>query len=152
MDIELWKLIITALIAIAGWLVAGWLSSLRDTANKRRELVVQHLVDAYKVLTQEIGQRETTSDSMRTFEDLLSEIQLFGSKSQVEIARRLSHETATNGTSEIDPLIEDMRDSLRKELGLQPVEGNTIWLRFTDASSRAIDERSTEQTEEREPE
>jgi len=138
MDLELTKLIVTVLIAILGWIFAGWLNSRRDTANKRRDLVVQHLVDAYKILTQEIGHRETSIESITKFENLLSEIQLFGSKKQVELARKLSNQTAQNGVSEIDPLVEEMRNSLRNELGLEQVEGTTIWLRFEESHKSQI--------------
>ncbi len=138
MEIELTKLVVTVLLAIAGWLFAGWLNSLRDSANKRREIVVQHLIDAYKTLTQEIGRRDTTVESITKLENLLSEIQLFGSRKQVDLARKLSNQTAQEGVSTIDPLIEDMRDTLRKELGLEPLEGNTIWLRFTEKFKREI--------------
>jgi hypothetical protein len=131
MDFELVKLIVTVLVAVAGWIFAGWLSSRRDTANKRRDLVVQHLIDAYKIFTQEIGHREKSIESITKLENLLSEIQLFGSRTQVELARKLSNQVAQDGASEIDPLVEEMRNSLRKELGLEPVEGATIWLRFT---------------------
>jgi len=139
MNIELVKLLSTVLLAVAGWAFAGWLNSRRDTANKRRELVVQHLIGAYKILTQEIGRRDTTSESMTKLENLLSEIQLFGSKQQVELARKLSNQTANEGISEIDPLIEDMRNHLRKELGLELVEGKTIWLRFKKEFRQKID-------------
>jgi hypothetical protein len=138
MDIELTKLIVTVLLAIVGWLFAGWLSSRRDSANKRREIVVQHLIDAYKILTQEIGHRDTTVESITKFENLLSEIQLFGSREQVDIARKLSNQTAQEGVSTIDPLIENMRDALRKELGLESVEGVTIWCRFTEDFKQQI--------------
>ena len=138
MDFELTKLIATVLLAIAGWIFASWLGSRRDSANKRRDLVVQHLIDAYKILTQEIGRRETSIDSMTKLENLLGEIQLFGSRKQVELARKISNQTAQEGVSIIDPLIEDMRNSLREELKLESVEGNTIWLRFTDEFKKNI--------------
>lgn len=132
MHFKLVNLIVTALVAFAGWVFAGWLSSRRDVANKRRDIVAQHLINAYKILTQEIGHRKTTIESMTKFENLLSEIQLFGSRKQVELARELSNKTAQTGESEIDSLVEDMRNSLRKEMGLEPVEGATIWFRFEE--------------------
>jgi len=143
MDIELTKLLVTVLLAILGWIFAGWINSRRDTNTKRRDLVVQHLIDAYKILTQEIGRRESSIESITKFENLLSEIQLFGSKKQVELARKISNQTAQEGVSEIDPLVEEMRNSLRHELGLEAVEGNTIWLRFKDDFKKQIDNKNT---------
>lgn len=84
------------------------------------------MIDANKFLTQEIGRRETSIESITKFENLLSEIQLFGSRTQVELTRKLPNQTDQDGVSIIDPLVEEMRNSLRKELGLEPVEGATI--------------------------
>jgi hypothetical protein len=142
MNIELIKLIVTVLSAIAGWLLAGWLNSRRDSANKRREIVVQHLIDAYKILTQEIGHRDPTVESITKFENLLSEIQLFGSKKQADLAQALANQTAYDGSSTIDPLIEDMRNELRKELDLEPVESNTIWFRFSKEFKQGISDKN----------
>lgn len=141
MDLELITQIVTVLIVIVGWGVVGCINSRRDAANKRRDLVVSHLIDNYKILTQEIGQRETSIESITKLENLLSEVQLFGSKREVELARKLSKETADNGVSKIDPLIEEMRNSLRKQLKLEAVEGTTIWLRFTNDFKNEIKQK-----------
>jgi len=69
---------------------------------------------------------------MTKFENLMTEIQLFGSREQVEMAKKISKETAENGVSEIDPLIEVLRSNLRRELNLEELDEPTIWLRFTE--------------------
>lgn len=129
-EIKAISLMASILLAVASWWVVSYLNSSRDRKNKKRELVVTHLVDAYRVLTQEIGRRETTPESMTKFENLMTEIQLFGSREQVEMAKKISKETAENGVSEIDPLIEVLRSNLRRELNLEELDEPTIWLRF----------------------
>lgn len=136
------KLIVAIVIAIIGWIVIGWINSRRDNTNKRRELVVEHLINAYRILTQEIGRRETTQESMVKFENLMTEIQLFGSKEQIKLARKISGETAENGRSEIDPLIDSLRKSLREELLLEVVDDKTIWLRFKDSFKDDVEKRT----------
>jgi len=131
-EIKAISLMASILLAVASWWVVSYLNSSRDRKNKKRELVVTHLVDAYRVLTQEIGRRETTPESMTKFENLMTEIQLFGSREQVEMAKKISKETAENGVSEIDPLIEVLRSNLRRELNLEELDEPTIWLRFTE--------------------
>lgn len=143
MDLEYIKILSTVILAVIGWGVGNWLNHLRARNDKRRELVVQHLIEAYRILTQDIGRRDTSIESITKLENLLSEIQLFGSAKQVDLARKLSNETASEGVSEIDPLIENMRDSLRKELGLEAVEGKTIWLRFTETFKKSVAGSST---------
>lgn len=143
MDLEYIKILSTVILAIVGWGVSNRLNLKHSRDDKRRELVTNHLIQAYRILTQEIGRRESSKSSMTKLENLLSEIQLFGSPTQVEIARNIASETANKGVSEIDPLIENMRDSLRLELGLDKIDGNTIWLRFTDEFKRQIDDKIT---------
>jgi len=138
MELNWIKLIVTIVLAILGWIVVGWVNARRDKSNKRRELVVEHLINAYRILAQEVGRRETTLENIKKFENLMTEIQLFGSKEQIELARKISHETAEKGVSVIDPLIDSLRKSLRKELLLEEVNDKTIWLRFKDDFKKDI--------------
>lgn len=130
-----WTQLLGFVVVALGWLVNGWLAGRRDARNKRRELVLTHLVESYRFLTQEFGRRAITPDSIRRFENLMADIQLFGTRKQVELAARISRETCEDGVSPIDPLVEEMRDYLRRELSLDAVEGTTIWLRFRDDMS-----------------
>jgi hypothetical protein len=81
---------LTVFTALFGWLLVNWLSAKREVKSKRRELVTNHLIEAYRILTQEVGRRPTTEESMTKFENLLTDIQLFGSKKEVELASSLS--------------------------------------------------------------
>ena len=105
---------------------------MRDASNKRREIRLQYLIDAYRILTNEVSQRDQNPERREKLENLLSDIQLFGSLSQVELSKQLANEVASGAGFELSPLIISLRDDLRKELNLSEVSGKVKWLRFRE--------------------
>lgn len=118
---------VTALIVILGWWVVHYFSSKRDRANKKRELVTKHLINAYLILTTEISQRKQFE--IRKLEDIVSEIQLFGSVEQVRLVKELVDCLTQKKAIDLDPLINSLRNDLRDELELERIEGTVLWLR-----------------------
>jgi hypothetical protein len=55
----------TALIVIFGWWVVHYFTSRRDRVNKRRELTIQHLINAYTILTNDVAHREHSVERWR---------------------------------------------------------------------------------------
>ena len=133
MDMDYIKIIVTILVAVIGWLIAHHFTSKRDVANKQRELSVQHLVNAYRVLTNDVSHREPNDERRKKLENILSDIQLFGSEQQIKLAQQLAIDVAEGKVFELDPLINCLRNDLRKHLGLSSVTGNIKWLRFNEA-------------------
>ena len=82
-------LLVTTVVAIFGWLVAHRLSAARDRANKRRDLRVQYLIDAYRKLENAGNRNTNTSDYAAALELAVADIQLFGSPDQVKLATQL---------------------------------------------------------------
>ena len=130
--IDVIKFSITAFIAVIGWLVGHFLSDKRDKSNKKRELTTKHLINAYSVLTNDISHRKPSEERNKKLECIITEIQLFGSIEQVELARMLADEVAAGHEFELDPLINSLRTELRIQLELQPINGNVRWLRFNN--------------------
>jgi len=130
MDLGCLKIIATITLAVIGWVVAHFFTAKRDLENKRREISIEHLVNAYRVLANEVSHREQNEERREKLENLLSDIQLFGSTEQVRLARDLADEVAAGKSFELDPLINSLRNDLREQLNLAPVEGNVRWLRF----------------------
>lgn len=128
--LDLIKFIITALSVVLGWVVGHYFTSKRDLANKRRDLTIQHLISAYRVLTNDVAHRPQTKENELKLELILSEIQLFGSKEQVKMAKKLANEVANKKVFELDSLINNLRTDLRKQLSLDSIDGNVTWLRF----------------------
>jgi len=53
-------LLIPTAIAIVSWFVGSWLSVRRDRANKRRDLRVQYLIEAYRRLSTATNRKKRT--------------------------------------------------------------------------------------------
>jgi len=132
LEFDYYKIIVTICLAVLGWLVAHYFTAKRDVSNKRRELRLQYLIGAYQVLTNEISHRDANPERNFKLENLLSDIQLYGSEKQVELAKQLATDVAAGIGFELDPLIISLRDDLRKELHLSKISGNVKWLRFKE--------------------
>lgn len=126
------ELIISSLIVIAGWIFNGWWSSKRAVQDDKRKIITSHLIDAYRILNNEVAHRKSTEERNKKLESLIGAIQLFGNEEQIELAKKLAYDTAKGGIFELDPLINSLRDSLRKSLNLKHIQGNVTWVRFND--------------------
>jgi len=49
---------------------------------------------------------------------------------QIDFAKSLADDVASGKGFDLDPLIKNLRDDLRKELDLKKVMGSVRWLRF----------------------
>jgi hypothetical protein len=123
-----WSLMIPLLVAVLGWFIAHRLAAARDRANKRREVQVSFLIDAFRRLGK--GVHERVYDYAADFESAILDIQLFRNESQIEIVQKFVKEFAKEGKASLDVLLSQLRNDLRKELRLPEVEGNLWWLRI----------------------
>jgi hypothetical protein len=122
--------LVTTLVAIIGWYAAHRLSATRDRANKRRELRVQYLIEAYRRL-ENASNRPSLKGVVSEFEKAIADIQLFGTPRQVALAQEFALGFALAGTHSLDPLMNDLRNSLRAELDLEPVTEGIKYLRIS---------------------
>ena len=122
--------IATITVVIASWFVVHYLAGKRDQANKRRDLRVQYLIEAYRRL-EFAGNRPLTEEVAPEFEKAVADIQLFGTPKQVELAQAFALGFAKNGTHPLDPLLNELRQELRKELNLEAVQPTIKYLRIT---------------------
>jgi len=107
------------------------LTSRRDLANRRRELRVEYLLSAYRTMADSPERRlYRESSDARAFEKAVADIQLLGSRQQVELATELAREMATEGQADPDPLLRLLRDDLRREMSLEALSGKPIHLRI----------------------
>jgi len=104
-------------VGIVGWYVAHGLAMRRDRAAKRRELRVQFLVDAYRRL-ESVSNRPFRAETGKVLESAIADIQLFGTPNQVRLAQEFAAGYARNHTHPIKQLLTDLRNDLRRELGL----------------------------------
>jgi hypothetical protein len=110
--------LLRGLLAIVGRLFGQTLNGRRDVDNKRRELRIQFLVEAWRNL--ERAARRARLDETRELEQALADIQLFGTPDQADQAGRVarSMSEARTETATLDELLEALRADLREELRL----------------------------------
>jgi hypothetical protein len=131
-------LLVTTVVAIIGWIAGHLLTAARDRANKRRELRVQFLIDAYRKLEAAANRDGNQEPDWPAFETAIADIQLFGTKSQVENATTFADEFASKGTYSLSRLLMDLRSDLREELRLEPIKGTIMHLRVEGAPAGAV--------------
>jgi hypothetical protein len=119
--------------AVLASVLTHLLTSRRDRTNRRRELRVEYLPSAYRTIADspERGLYRESSDA-RAFEKAVADIQLLGSKRQVELATELAGEMATESRADPDPLLRLLRDDLRREMSLETLSGKPIHLRVSE--------------------
>lgn len=124
------KIFVTIILAVLGWIIGHYFNSKRTRDQKRRDISVEHLINAYRILANDISHRKETFERSEKLENILTDIQLFGSSCQVELAKKLAEDISSGGEFQLDPLINSLRNDLRSELRLSKIDGNVKWLRF----------------------
>lgn len=135
-------LIITTSAGIGGWFYVDYLSAARDLKNKQREIKVQYLIEAYRCMAMNIAGRnlinkpvgeetqEEINNRLKNIERSVTDIQLFGSNSQIEVLHKMCYDVVgkmkTPGTTyisvETKDLLSGLRNELRDYLGLERVK------------------------------
>ena len=123
-------LLITTCVAILGWVVAHRFTAARDLKNKRLELRTRYLLEAYRQLERAVGRR-VTQETVSVVESAFADIHLLGSREHVQKTAEYVHELGDKdlGDLPLGPLLLDLRNSLRQELGLEPLESDVEHLR-----------------------
>ena len=111
---------ISALVVIVGWIIAHNLNLKRDALQKRRDLRVQYLLDAYRKLENSSGRSgEELASCYRVFESAVADVQLLGTRTQIEKLLPFLRQFEANTGANINTLLDLLRDDLRRELDLE---------------------------------
>ena len=125
---KLFTFIITTVIALLGLYFNNYFASQRDFNNKLRDIRLTYLIDAYRKLS-DSSQRIPNDIYFSQMETAISDIQLFGSESQINKAIIFLNEYKNEGKGKLDPLLNDLKNDLRKELKLKQINNNVHWFR-----------------------
>lgn len=132
-------LLITTVVAIVGWYVVHHFTAARELRNKRLELRTQYLLQAYRKLERTVDHtvNQTLVDDL---ESTLADLQLLGDEKQIEATVAYIKQIGGKHLSKLPlgPILEELRNSLRKELGLPPVHGTIEHLRLTVTPSKVL--------------
>jgi len=124
-------MLMSILLAFAGWWIGYWTSLRRDRAAKKRDLRIEYLIEAYRHLEGASNRIHPSSENEKALESAIADIQLFGSKEQVALATEFARDFATHRGASLDDLLESLRSDLRKELDLGAVSANKVHLQIT---------------------
>jgi hypothetical protein len=131
-DIEIAKILLpflTWISVVTGWIVTHHLTKRRDIENEKRKIRTQYLVNVFRFLATSISNRDISKEDWRKFEDTVSDIQLFGTPSQIILLKEITDQIVLGNPFELDPILNDIRGHLRKDLGLESADGNVLYLR-----------------------
>ena len=113
---------------IFGWIVTHSLTKRREVESQKRKIRTEYLVNVFRFLATSVSNRNFSELEERELENVISDIQLFGTPRQISLAKKMTDEMV-NGEFELDPLLNDLRDDLRRDLGLESIDGNIRWIR-----------------------
>lgn len=116
---------------MAGWFAAHQFNVHRDRQNKRRDLRIEFLLEAYRRLESAANREGMTEEQKLEFESAVADIQLLGTKEQVDTTVAYLRQHASGSGAQIDSLLQLLRSDLRQELGLSRDASNACVFRFT---------------------
>jgi hypothetical protein len=129
MDLDIVKVGISVIIAVLGWIVGHYFNSKRDVAANRKKLMTGYLIEAYRKLNSFASVlacgAKATATLVEDINSVVSDIQLFGTKKQIQLVKEISEcivEIHGVPGKKLDDLLNDLRDSLRSELGLEATD------------------------------
>lgn len=121
-----------ALVA-AGWFLAHWLTARRELTAKRREARLKALEAAYMRIATS-SNRPLSPEIVEKLETFVSEIQLYGTPLQIELMGHVVEGFKRGEVVSYDAILVDLRNTIRKELRLEPIDGAVWWFRLTPNS------------------
>ncbi len=117
-DQETARFLGTAGIALAGWFAAYQFNAIRDRQNKRRELRIQYLLEAYRRIESCANKPDAGRQEQENFESAVADIQLLGTRDQILKLHQFLQKHNAEGAS-VNMVLEIIRADLRKEMGLR---------------------------------
>ncbi|WP_147330452.1 MULTISPECIES: hypothetical protein [unclassified Duganella] len=129
-DSDFIKLLVTVIVAVVGWIVVHRFNAKRDQTNKRRDLRVQFLLDAYRRLESTAGRATSTEEQMLAFESAIADVQLLGDPEQVKAVVEFCGHYKANNSGGIGKVLDLLRRDLRDELELKGEVDGRVFFRF----------------------
>ena len=124
------KIIVTIVLAVIGWIVGYLVKVNQDNRSKRKELRLEYLLAAYRRLEMSANRSDKSEQQKLDFESAIADIQLLGTSEQVETVETFCREQAETGISNIELVLNLLRQDLRSEVGLKQLESSFFSFRF----------------------
>jgi len=124
---ELAQIVIPAAVSLVVVALSHLFTSHRDREARRRDQRVDYLVSVFRALSR-ANHHPRLYEVADDLERAIADVQLFGTPEQVRLIQKFAIDLGTEKHAEMDALLNELRDSLRRELGRKPVAGNMRWL------------------------
>ena len=126
-------MIISAIWGLLGVIIGSVLTYRREEKNRRKNIRIEYLVNAYRdigIFITRQNQECMTTEIYKLFEIAVRNIQIYGSPAEITLLQDYIDylENPSNNEYSMDPLLNKLRDNLRKELKLKKLQGNTSWV------------------------
>ncbi|WP_152220962.1 hypothetical protein [Pseudomonas sp. SCB32] len=122
---------ISAIVALLVALSTHHLTSTRDQKNKRREQRAGYLINTFRVFSR-MSNHPAIHEISLEIENAISDIQLFGTKEQINEVQKIVTDLAINKEdSDLNKILTLLRDDLREELGAEPITGDIMWIKIS---------------------
>lgn len=133
------KIIVGAVVAVIGWLIAHHFTSKRDVRNSKRAIRMAALAEAYKAIVRAgidgvMLQRDKGGEIVngaKAVEEAIALIHLYGTQEQSDLASKFAQQVAKSGGGEGTELANALRRDIRENLGDCDIEGTPSYLRVT---------------------
>jgi hypothetical protein len=104
---------------IVGAFFTHMLASRRERAQKKREFILNYLIEAWRNIY--IGSQDHVDIERKApaLERGITDVALFGTPKQIEMARTIAQEIVAKGSSNTTEILNGLRDDIRSELGLE---------------------------------
>jgi hypothetical protein len=139
------------LIPLASALIGGavgstftyYFSVRRDIAVKRREIILDNLVQALKEINKSSKDRPDTD--LKQLENVVFRVQMVGEESLVDLANKLILELVETKNANLTPLYLELRKQVRRELRLKPIPDQYMSLVIRNPGDKGFAEVKTAQ-------
>src|SRR5690606_39119543 len=101
------------------WYIVHIFAARRDRKNKQRELRINYLIEAWRKL--EYASNRAGINPVEYVEKPIADIQLFGTKKQINLTIKIANELAEKRGTNLIELLTELREDLRKELNLEKI-------------------------------
>jgi len=125
---EILALSVTVLLAVAGWMVSHGLSVKREIEQKKREIRVQHLREAYLKLAN-VADTGNLQANIVDIQQAFNDIQLFGELSEIHLIECIIRQVTEEGSARIDDLLKELRNEIREHIGLKRIDDYRLYIR-----------------------
>ena len=128
-SIPLLQVFVSAFVALIVVALSHAFTTRRDRQNRRQEQRIDYLISVYRAFCK-ANNHPRLHEVADDVEQAIADVQLFGTPEQVRLVQQFADELGARQEAPLNDLLLELRDSLRSELGTDPLPRRQVWLRI----------------------